>query len=38
MKIAAVVNTYNEEKNLERCLESLKDFIDEIVPNKISFT
>lgn len=31
MKISAVVNTYNEEKNIKRCLESLKNFADEIV-------
>ncbi len=31
MKISTVINTYNEEKNLDRCLESIKDFSDEIV-------
>lgn len=31
MKISVVVNTYNEEKNISRCLESVKDFADEIV-------
>lgn len=31
MKITVVVNTYNEEKNLGRCLSSVKDFADEIV-------
>lgn len=31
MKISAVINTYNEEKNIGRCLESVKDFADEIV-------
>jgi len=31
MKISLVVNTYNEEKNLERCLKSAKDLADEIV-------
>jgi glycosyltransferase involved in cell wall biosynthesis len=31
MKISVVVNTYNEEKNIERCLASVKDFADEIV-------
>jgi glycosyltransferase involved in cell wall biosynthesis len=31
MKISAVVNTYNEEKNLGRCLESVKNFAEEIV-------
>ena len=31
MKISAVVNTYNEEKNVKRCLESLRGFADEIV-------
>lgn len=31
MKISTVVNTYNEEKNLDRCLKSVKDFTDEII-------
>lgn len=31
MKISTVINTYNEEKNISRCLESVKDFADEIV-------
>lgn len=31
MKISTVINTYNEEKNLGRCLESIKNFSDEIV-------
>lgn len=31
MKISVVINTYNEEKNIERCLKSVKDFADEIV-------
>lgn len=31
MRISAVINTYNEEKNIGRCLESVKDFADEIV-------
>jgi len=31
MKISVVANTYNEEKNLERCLESVKNFGDEII-------
>lgn len=31
MKISVVVNTHNEEKNIGRCLESVKDFADEIV-------
>jgi len=30
-KISVVVNTWNEEKNIERCLRSLKDFANEIV-------
>ncbi|MDP3917979.1 MAG: glycosyltransferase family 2 protein, partial [Candidatus Woesebacteria bacterium] len=30
-KISAVVNTYNEEKKIERCLASLKGFANEIV-------
>jgi len=30
-KISAVVNTWNEEKNIGRCLESVKGFADEIV-------
>jgi len=31
MKISAVVNTYNEEVNIDRCLSSLHSFADEIV-------
>ena len=31
MKISVVINTYNEEKNLARCLESVKGFADEII-------
>ncbi|NPA68554.1 MAG: glycosyltransferase family 2 protein [Chlorobi bacterium] len=31
MKLSAVIITYNEEKNIERCLKSLKDVADEIV-------
>jgi len=31
MSISAVINTYNEEKNIERCLLSVKDFADEII-------
>ena len=31
MKITTVINTYNEEKNIERCLKSVKNFADEIV-------
>lgn len=31
IKISVVVNTFNEEKNLARCLSSVKDFADEIV-------
>jgi len=30
-KISAVIITYNEEKNIERCLNSVKDIADEIV-------
>lgn len=30
-KISVVVNTWNEEKNIKRCLESVQDFADEIV-------
>jgi len=31
MRISVVINTFNEEKNLERCLRSVKDFGGEIV-------
>lgn len=31
VKISAVIITFNEEKNIERCLLSLKDVVDEIV-------
>lgn len=31
MKISVVVNTYNEENNLDRCLKSVKGFADEII-------
>ena len=31
MKISGVVITYNEEHNIERCLQSLKGIVDEIV-------
>ena len=31
MKISVVVNTFNEEKNIDRCLASVQDFADEIV-------
>jgi glycosyltransferase involved in cell wall biosynthesis len=31
VKISAVVITYNEEKNIGRCLESLMDTVDEII-------
>ena len=31
VKISAVIITYNEEKNIDRCLFSLKDVVDEIV-------
>lgn len=30
-KISVVINTYNEEKNIERCLKSVADFGDEII-------
>ena len=31
MKISVVIITYNEERNIERCLKSVKDIADEIV-------
>jgi len=31
VKISAVIITYNEERNIGRCLESLRDVVDEIV-------
>jgi glycosyltransferase involved in cell wall biosynthesis len=31
MKLSVVIITYNEEKNIQRCLESIKDIADEIV-------
>jgi glycosyltransferase involved in cell wall biosynthesis len=31
MKISAVIITFNEERNIRRCLESLRDIADEIV-------
>ena len=31
MKLSAAIITYNEERNLERCLQSLVDVVDEIV-------
>lgn len=31
MKISATIITFNEERNIERCLESLKGLVDEIV-------
>lgn len=31
MKISAVVITYNEEQNIERCLNSLKECVDELL-------
>jgi len=31
IKITAVIITFNEEKNIERCLDSLKNLVDEIV-------
>ena len=30
-KLSAVIITYNEEKNIGKCLESIKDIVDEIV-------
>lgn len=30
-KISVVINTFNEEKHLQKCLASVKDFVDEIV-------
>ena len=30
-KISAVIITFNEEKNIGRCLESIKDIVDEII-------
>lgn len=31
MKVSVVINTYNEEKNIGRCLESIRQLADEIV-------
>ena len=31
MKISVVINTWNEEKNIKRCLESVKKWTDEII-------
>ena len=31
VKISAVINTYNEEANIEGCLECLRGHVDEIV-------
>lgn len=31
IKISAVIITFNEEKNIERCLHSLQDIVDEII-------
>lgn len=31
MKISAAIITFNEERNIERCLQSLKDIADEII-------
>ncbi len=31
MNVSAVIITYNEEKNIARCLDSIKDIVDEIV-------
>ncbi len=31
MKISVVINTYNEERNIDRCLKSVADFADEII-------
>ena len=30
-KISAVIVTYNEESNIARCLESIRDVVDEII-------
>ncbi|UKJ07539.1 glycosyltransferase family 2 protein [Solitalea lacus] len=30
-KLSAVIITYNEEKNIERCIKSLTDWVDEII-------
>ena len=30
-KISAAIITFNEEKNIERCIDSLKNVVDEIV-------
>src|SRR3989344_481695 len=31
MAVSAVVNTWNEEKNIKRCIDSLSSWVDEIV-------
>ena len=31
VKLSAVIITFNEEKNIGRCLDSIKDVVDEIV-------
>lgn len=31
LKLSAVIITFNEERNIERCLQSLVDVVDEIV-------
>jgi glycosyltransferase involved in cell wall biosynthesis len=31
LKISAIILTYNEEKNLEACLASIKDYVDDII-------
>jgi glycosyltransferase involved in cell wall biosynthesis len=31
VKLSAVIITFNEERNIARCLESLQDIVDEII-------
>ena len=31
VKLSAVIITYNEERNIGRCLDSIKDIVDEII-------
>ncbi|MFY8186148.1 MAG: glycosyltransferase [Bacteroidia bacterium] len=31
LQISAVIITFNEEKNIGRCLDSIKDLVDDIV-------
>ena len=30
-RISAVIITFNEEKNIRRCLESIQDIVDEVI-------